>query len=47
MNTHFNLTLGSVDELLTWLNLADRNVHMHIPNPPFTPVNCGTVEPIN
>ncbi len=47
VNTHFNLTLGSVDELLTWLNLEERNVHMHIPSPPFTPVNCGGVERLN
>ena len=47
VNTHFNLTLGSVDELLTWLNLEERNVHMHIPSAPFTPVNCGGVERLN
>lgn len=47
VNTHFGLTLGSVDELLDWLALADRNVHMHIPASPFTPVNCGEVNPLN
>lgn len=47
VNTHFNLTLGSVDELLTWLDLENRNVHMHIPQSPFTPVNCGEVERLN
>jgi hypothetical protein len=47
VNTHFNLTLGSVDELLTWLDLENRNAHMHIPEPPFTPVNCGEVERLN
>ncbi len=47
VNTHFGLTLSSVDELLNWLNLEERNVHMHIPSSPFTPVNCGEVHQLN
>lgn len=43
VNTHFGMALTSVDELLGWLDLASRNVHMHAPDAPFTPVNCGEV----
>lgn len=47
VNTHFRLSLGSVDELLAWLDLEDRNLHMHVPAAPYAPVNCGEVERLN
>ena len=48
VNTHFGLTLGSVDELLTWLDLENRNAHMHVAfGPPFPAVNCGEVRRLN
>ena len=46
VNTHFQLSLGSVDDLLAWLDLEDRNAHMHVPTAPFPAVNCGEVERI-
>jgi hypothetical protein len=48
VNTHFGANLASVDELLTWLNLENRNAHMHVPDgPPFPAVNCGEIERLN
>jgi hypothetical protein len=48
INTHFGLTLGSIEELLTWLDLENRNAHMHVPfGPPFPAVNCGEVLRLN
>ena len=47
VNTHQGAGLGSIEALLVWLNLDDRNAHMHIPDPPFTPVNCGEIERLN
>lgn len=44
VNTHFGTTLTSADEFLAWLSLDTRNVHMHAPDAPFTPVNCGAVD---
>ena len=38
----------SVEDLLAFLDLEDRNGHMHlVPGPPFPAVNCGEVERIN
>ena len=47
VNTHFQQSLGSVDDLLAWLDLEDRNAHMHVPLSPFPAVNCGEVERLN
>jgi hypothetical protein len=48
VNTYRGETLSSVDELLDWLNLEERNGHMHVAvGPPFPAVNCGEVERLN
>ena len=50
VNTFRGTTLTSVDELLSWLNLEQRNGHMHVGAPVnggFPAVNCGEVERIN
>lgn len=48
VNTHFGLALASIEELLTWLDLENRNAHMHVPfGPPFPAVNCGEIERLN
>jgi hypothetical protein len=48
VNTHFGANLGSVEELLTWLDLDNRNIHIHVPvGPPFPAVNCGELERLN
>ncbi|MEX2281131.1 MAG: hypothetical protein WEE89_01460 [Gemmatimonadota bacterium] len=48
VNTYQGAGLASVDALLTWLNLDNRNVHMHVSSgPPFHVVNCGELERIN
>lgn len=48
VNTYRGAGLTSVSDLLAWLDLEDRNAHMHVPfGPPFPAVNCGEVEPIN
>lgn len=48
VNTHRGANLTTVDELLTWLNLDERNGHMHVAvGPPFPAVNCGEVERLN
>lgn len=45
VNTHFGAGLSSAGTLLSWLDLGNRNVHMHVPfGPPFPAVNCGEVE---
>lgn len=39
--------LADTDELLQYLDLEDRNVHLHVAfGPPFPAVTCGGVEPI-
>ncbi|HET7604045.1 MAG TPA: hypothetical protein VFK36_13560 [Gemmatimonadales bacterium] len=43
INSAHQLALGSVDELVEWLDLGNRNVHMHASDAPFTPMTCGTV----
>lgn len=48
VNEHSGAGLETVEELLTWLDLESRNVHMHVAfGPPFPAVNCGEVERIN
>ena len=47
VNARFGTTLGSDAELLAWLNLEERNGHMHVHTSPFTPMNCGEVERLN
>ena len=48
VNTFQGAGLTSVAALLTWLDLENRNAHMHVHNgPPFPAVNCGEVERIN
>ena len=38
----------TIEDLLAWLDLENRNAHMHVPfGPPFPAVNCGEVERIN
>jgi hypothetical protein len=47
VNTYRGTALESVDDLLAWLNLDERNGHMHVAvGPPFPAVNCGEVERI-
>jgi hypothetical protein len=37
-----------VADLLAFLDLEDRNAHMHVAfGPPFPAVNCGEIERIN
>ncbi len=48
VNTFQGANLATVDDLLTWLDLENRNGHMHVPfGPPFPAVTCGEVERIN
>lgn len=48
VNLHSNAGVSTVDELLAWLDLENRNAHMHVAfGPPFPAVNCGEVERVN
>jgi hypothetical protein len=48
VNTFAGAGLTSVDALLAWLDLENRNAHMHVAfGPPFPAVNCGEVERLN
>ncbi|MGH7511033.1 MAG: hypothetical protein ACREMZ_16440 [Gemmatimonadales bacterium] len=48
VNTHLGLGLTSVEALLAWLDLDNRNAHMHVAfGPPFPAVNCGDIERLN
>ena len=47
VNTYQHTSLTSVDDLLAWLDLDNRNVHMHLSASPFTPMTCGPVDRIN
>ncbi|MGE5926191.1 MAG: hypothetical protein ACM357_02470 [Gemmatimonadota bacterium] len=41
-------SLEDTDDLLAYLDLEDRNVHLHVAfGPPFPAVTCGGVEPIH
>jgi hypothetical protein len=44
-NTYLGAGAGTVDELLEFLALEDRNGHMHVAfGPPFPAVTCGEVD---
>ena len=45
-NQHQSAGVTTVEELLNWLDLPNRNMHTHQPVPPFTPVGCGPIEQI-
>lgn len=48
INTHAGANLDSDQELLAWLDLENRNAHMHVAvGPPFPAVNCGEVVRLN
>ena len=48
VNLYAGANLASVDELIAWLDLENRNAHMHVAfGPPFPAVSCGEVERIN
>ena len=48
LNTYVGTTLADDAELLAWLDLEDRNIHMHLPvGPPFPAVTCGPMELMN
>ena len=49
VNTHFPAAdVQTVEDLLAFLDLEDRNAHMHVAfGPPFPAVNCGEIERIN
>jgi hypothetical protein len=47
-NTFLGTNLVTVADLLAWLDLEDRNGHMHVAfGPPFPAVNCGEIERLN
>lgn len=48
VNTHRGAGLVSVEALLSWLDLENRNAHMHVAfGPPFPAVNCGEIIRLN
>ena len=48
VQTYRSVTLATTDELISWLNLGERNGHMHVAvGPPFPAVNCGEVVRLN
>ena len=48
VNTYFGAGLQTTEDLIAWLDLEDRNGHMHVAfGPPFPAVNCGEVERLN
>lgn len=47
VNTHFGAGLTSVEALLAWFDLDNRNAHMHLHSAPFPAVNCGEIERLN
>lgn len=46
VNEHQSAGVSTVEELLDWLNLEERNIHTHQPVAPFTPVACGPIDRI-
>lgn len=47
-NTYVGTSLTDDAELLAFLNLSERNIHMHLPvGPPFPAVTCGAMDEIN
>lgn len=48
VNSALGLTLATDEALVEWLDLENRNVHMHVAfGPPFPAVNCGALDRIN
>ena len=48
VNAALGLTLATDEALLEWLDLENRNVHMHVAfGPPFPAVNCGALDRVN
>jgi hypothetical protein len=48
VNQYSGAGLQNTAQLIAWLDLEDRNGHMHVAfGPPFPAVNCGEVERIN
>lgn len=48
VNTFRGTSLATDADLLAWLNLEERNGHMHVAvGPPFPAVNCGEVVRLN
>ena len=48
VNTYFGAGLQTTEQLIAWLDLENRNGHMHVAfGPPFPAVNCGEMERIN
>jgi len=47
VNANFGTNLASDEDLIAWLDLENRNVHMHASAAPFTPMTCGSVERVN
>jgi hypothetical protein len=48
VNQYSGAGLQNTEQLIAWLDLEDRNGHMHVAfGPPFPAVNCGEVERIN
>ena len=47
VNTYQGAGLATVEALLAWLDLENRNTHMHTPDAPFPAVTCGAIDRIN
>ena len=48
LNTYAGTTLADDAALLAWLDLENRNIHMHFPvGPPFPAVTCGGMDLMN
>ena len=48
VNAALGLTLATDEALVEWLDLENRNVHMHVAfGPPFPAVNCGALDRVN
>lgn len=46
VNQFQSANVSTVEELLTYLDLENRNIHTHQPVAPFTPVACGPIDRI-
>lgn len=47
-NTHLGAAAGTIDDLLEFLDLENRNGHMHVAfGPPFPAVTCGEVDRVH
>lgn len=48
VNQYFGTSLTTTGELLAWMDLVNRNAHMHVPfGPPFPAVTCGEIDRVN